>query len=667
MRRLFQYEKYLAAMFVAVIAMIALTAEAYVIHRKLSYFSGGQFCNPFGLTTWTEYAAYIVEAIVYDITFYGTLFLVLTAWFLPRRRWNPAQRCFVAFVLVQTGVAIAVAIKWEILTYFGHKFDVAILRELTNGKLTSAFAWVNIAEFAWIVGLIAVALFIIAVALRALRTLGQNIDTWRPGRWHILCLFILWALLCGNHFIILPFSSLRYGLSQKSSYQAVNAVLERASDFDNDGFGPLTCPADPNNFDSSIQPYAVDVPGNGIDEDGLAGDLEKIDPAAQRPGIRSINASNGMNVILVVVETFRVDAVEMRLDGRPVAPFLDSLRRKHAYTSLAFSNYGVTSRAIKSIFFGSLHYTDKSPSIINVLRRNGYRIYGVSAQNEDWGNTYSLTGLNQADKYYDARFANWDQKQLTTCQKMDKMSLTLSADEVNRRAFDMIDSAAGQPFFMYLNYQDLHYPYYDPSMEKVFIEHPRTDVAFFRPENRMAILRQYGNAAHHLDKAIQSLFAALDARGISNNTMVVIVGDHPDSFYENGVFGHAWTVDEHQKRTPLFVINGRGDYRVPIGQDEIAEIILNTVDARLRLNRLTFSTDRAKRLFVLTGTLAMPRQIAWLSVDDLTTYDFTTNRVQLGKTTPWIRPNDIPDASYSMFKTLVNRWESEHWELKYGK
>ena len=65
---------------------------------------------------------------------------------------------------------------------------------------------------------------------------------------------------------------LRYGWSRKGSGMLVTAALDRLTDWDLDGTGWLATPSDPAPFDGSIHPYAVEIPGNGIDENGGGGD-----------------------------------------------------------------------------------------------------------------------------------------------------------------------------------------------------------------------------------------------------------------------------------------------------------------------------------------------------------------------------------------------------------
>ena len=67
--------------------------------------------------------------------------------------------------------------------------------------------------------------------------------------------------------------SFEFGLRHKPTSQMFAAVIARATDLDGDGFALLAHPRDPNLLDARVHPYAFDVPGNGIDEDGIAGDL----------------------------------------------------------------------------------------------------------------------------------------------------------------------------------------------------------------------------------------------------------------------------------------------------------------------------------------------------------------------------------------------------------
>lgn len=639
--------------------LAVLASEAYLVHRTEQFFGGGALNRPFGIDSRREVAAYFMEGVGYDLLFYGTLCAIFFCFPLVRRLNVFQRNVLLAFGLGGVFATVLTA-RWKIFEYFKNEFDIGVLKELTAGKLTHLFAWVGLEQFLLLL-IVPVLLLAFAAILRILGRFGRGIRSLRPGGRVFAILALGWAVLVFNHFATTQYEDLRFGLSNKLSYSTIDKALVAVTDFDGDGFGPLTVPKDPDNRDENIHPYAVDYPANGVDEDALAGDLPELSPASYEDAIPFLESTNGQNVILIVVETFRVDVIDKTIDGREVTPFLNQVANKHAYTDLAYSNYGVTARAIHSLFKGSLHYNESDPSISDELRRLGYKTFAVSAQNETWGDTAKIVGFDHFDKVFDARDVDWNSRELTTWQKMNPMGLTVDSSELNGHIWPIIDKAKNDPFFLYINYQDLHYPYHNPEMDLVFIDKGVVTADFFKAENREAILRQYANAAHHLDKSIQALWEHLSSLGLDDKTMVVIIGDHPDSFYENGLLGHAWTVDEHQRRTPLFIINGKGVYKTPVGQDEIASMVFNTLDPDVQLPSLSFSFDPDKRVFELSALLEEPRQIAWISPDDLVTYDFKTARLQLGKDAPWIRPDEITtgDPKYYLFKSLVHRWESE--------
>lgn len=636
-----------------------VTSEAFLLHRTEQCFGGGALNRPFSLSSWPDLAIYFGIATAYDLLGFATLCLVLF-WFTKARGFNPLQRnVLVAFVLGGLFSTVVVA-KWKIHEYFKNSFDLDVLKELTGGKLANSLAWITLEQFLLLLILPALLLAFLLV-VRLLGRFGRTIVPMKLNRKLLPGLIIAWPALISAHFFTAPYENLRFGLSHKLSYSSLDHVLVALSDFDRDGFGPLTTPRDSDNGAHEIHPYALDYPGNGTDENALAGDLSAIHPQVRTFGMPDFKANNGMNVVLVVVETFRVDVIGKRIDGREVTPFLNEMARTQAYTDQAYSNYGVTARAIQSLFKGSLHYTKEDPSIADELRRVGYRTYAYSAQDESWGDTDTIVGLDRFDQVFDARDIDWDQRDLSTWQKMNRIGLTLDSRELNRHLFALLDRARDERFFLYINYQDLHYPYHNPEMERVFIKDGATTADFFKAANREEILRQYANAAHHLDGSMRALWEHMRSLDVDQNTVLVIIGDHPDSIYENGLLGHAWTVDEHQRRTPLFVINGKGRYSTPIGQDEIAGIVANSLGTDKPLAPVSFFPDREKRIFELSALLEQPRQIAWISPHDLVTYDFKTARVQLGKDRAWLKLAELStaDPRYGLFKDLVHRWESE--------
>jgi hypothetical protein len=105
------------------------------------------------------------------------------------------------------------------------------------------------------------------------------------------------------------------------------------TDFDRDGYGSPTCsggrPTRPVRT-PRIYPYALEIPGNGIDENGVGGDLPADWPAVLEPPPAGGPWRSVPDVVLIVLESFRADAIGATSDGRPVTPVLDAIAARGA-------------------------------------------------------------------------------------------------------------------------------------------------------------------------------------------------------------------------------------------------------------------------------------------------------------------------------------------------
>ena len=125
------------------------------------------------------------------------------------------------------------------------------------------------------------------------------------------------------------------------------------------------------------------------------------------------------------------------------------------------------------------------------------------------------------------------------------------------------------PFFLALSTQDTHAPYFASTSH----DYGTSD----------AELNRYLNAVHSTDKLIGQLAYALDKMNLSDDTLVVITGDHGEAFGEHGQTTHNWTVYDEETRIPLLLVNWR---MFPCEQ---------------RVNRLARQIDIAPTVLALLG------------------------------------------------------------------
>jgi arylsulfatase A-like enzyme len=152
-----------------------------------------------------------------------------------------------------------------------------------------------------------------------------------------------------------------------------------------------------------------------------------------------------------------------------------------------------------------------------------------------------------------------------------------NAARINRDALNWISAQEpGRPFFVFLNYFDTHDPYVPPRgaggrfgripsspEERAVIRlwtSPESD--HNQPRALIEMARDcYDDCIAYLDDQLGRLFDELEARGIFENTVVVITADHGEHFGEHaGLLGHRQSVYSQEIRVPLVVTGPR---RVP--------------------------------------------------------------------------------------------------------
>lgn len=106
---------------------------------------------------------------------------------------------------------------------------------------------------------------------------------------------------------------------------------------------------------------------------------------------------------------------------------------------------------------------------------------------------------------------------------------------------DWIDNGGDTPFFATVWTGMPHYPYYPGEEPKDYVTDP--------DKNR------YLNALRVGDEALAELVEGLRSRGILDETLLVVVGDHGEAFGEHGNYIHARALYQENLHVPLALIN----------------------------------------------------------------------------------------------------------------
>lgn len=630
---------------VPAVALATAAAELLIADRKYGVFSGG-----FGQAEAVDTAG---ERLVFFAA-YGVsqLALVLLVWSVCAWASRTSGRSAAAlnFAFAYGGAMLGVLVaRYQLHSYFSDAVDFALLKNLGGGSLTDALLFGK-NEIALGFAAVAVVGAVWWVALRLLqRWAGRDVPAPRPA-WRWACTAsVLWLAALG----MVPYLSedATRGLDRTIAWGTADEVAAALTDFDGDGYGLVGLQVDPQPFDATRHPLALDIPGNGIDEDGYGGDLVLVPVPHPRP--EAVVPANGPNVVVIVMESTRGEAIGKRIDGRLVAPNLTALAAQGAGIRSSYSHVGFTTASLKSIFAGDLAPSAGAASLFTELKKSGYRTSVFSGQPEDFGDISATVGMrSHADTFIDAETLR-DKRAFSFAAQgsllVDEGVLLGEFDRVLGRR-----DAWTRPQFVYLNFQSPHFPYDHPGVPHRFANPPlpRSQIEASRQGE---VARTYWNAVAHADDALGALIARLKALGEWENTILLVTGDHGESLFEDGFLGHGHVINQRQFATFLALNRPLPGVHGPISISDYRALLLDLLAERT-------PAPPAFQPFMHIGDLDRPSTIGMAG----TAFGIVSLRLDRGdacfERPAHCRPfSGLTGREREVVDQLVARWGSERW------
>jgi arylsulfatase len=264
-------------------------------------------------------------------------------------------------------------------------------------------------------------------------------------------------------------------------------------------------------------------------------------------------------VVLVVIDTLRLDHTSLGGHVRDTTPFLAELAQRAVVFDAARAASSWTRPSMASLFSSRLPAShgcegrlDRVASTVKLLpellRDAGYDTRAVQAN----GNLASIHGFDRGFAHY---------------LSVKGRPLVPYADAAFLR--DIIEGSVRAlqppPFFLYLHYVDPHDPYllhperdWNPGYAGTFDGSARSIDPFRlrRPSapNAQRAIDLYDGEVAWTDDRLRELFAWLDAQGTLDHAWVVVTSDHGEGLWQHEIQGHADEVFEEQLRVPLMLI-----------------------------------------------------------------------------------------------------------------
>lgn len=631
-------------------ASIVTLFEAYLLERKFGFFRGGYLAG-YHLEGRADTAAFLLASLLSDfliVAFVSGAVLYIAA----HARLRRAAATCLAVGLAVGPIVVDNFIAYELLRYLGDELNLPLLIALTGGAPSELIAVSNAHAFLPAMGIFT-AIIVSGGLVWAINRHGPEAGLPSAPRllnapamvgvYAIAAIVAICAIRVGSE-------TMDFGMRRKSTGKIVGAVVAFATDVDRDGYGLFDRPPDPAPFNSVIRPYAIEIPGNGIDENGVGGDLP-AGPEYREEGPPPSAWTAKPHIVFVMLESIRGDVIGARFGDRPVTPVLDQLAARGLSFGRMYSHNGFTAQSRYHALVGSLANLRGRTNLLDDFRANGYEVAFFSAQDETFGGPAVTIPPASADVFFHA--ADMPEKRFTRFSTPG--SLALPFDVLENQVREFLDRRQpGKPLFLYVNFQDSHFPYGHAGIQSL-VSNVRLAESEIQPNALDALRAMYLNTLANVDAAVGRVLSRTEER-LGTTPAVIVTSDHGESLFEEGLLGHGYALNDAQTRIPLIVVGLPFTARTPMGQIDLRDAIGEALARQdtSRPGRISPATDG--RVFQYLGLIDVPSQIGFQLPDGRLVYDFRQNQVRVADG-PWLNAGSIDAATSKMYLELVHYWE----------
>lgn len=291
------------------------------------------------------------------------------------------------------------------------------------------------------------------------------------------------------------------------------------------------------------------------------------------------SGSRPLNLLIFAVDTLRADHLSCYGYRRLTSPHIDRLASRGVLFERAYAPNVPTTPAYASMLTGMDVMSTRMvalqpneplpahlPTLPELLRERGYASVCIGFQGQQQEERF-----RGFDQYHTFRsWMSWEERPGDKAEKLNEVALPL-LDEFVRR---------DQPFLLFLRHMDPHAPYLPPApFDRLFYSGDETDRKHLRdPQRSMKpvfdfapfadffkswmppgvtdaeyVVAQYDGAVAYMDACIQRLLTRLEELGVADDTIVMLTGDHGESFLEHDIYFDHHGLYEATIHVPLII------------------------------------------------------------------------------------------------------------------
>jgi arylsulfatase A-like enzyme len=260
------------------------------------------------------------------------------------------------------------------------------------------------------------------------------------------------------------------------------------------------------------------------------------------------------NIVHLGIDSLRADHMSCYGYHRLTTPFIDRFAQEATLFERTYSPHIPTTSGYGSMLTGTDCFTNqvvalrhKGPmrpevaTLPEILKAQGYNTTSVGFE----GNPAS----RGFDKYINfENWGSWNEGRSPKAQNLNNVAIPELERLVKQK----------EPFYLLLRHMDPHSPYLPPEpFERMFYHgnecdprnHSMEPVMSFKPfcdyfaswmppgiTDKDYVIAQYDGAVAYMDACIQTIFTAIEALGIAENTIVILNSDHGETLYDHDCY-----------------------------------------------------------------------------------------------------------------------------------
>ena len=318
-------------------------------------------------------------------------------------------------------------------------------------------------------------------------------------------------------------------------------VARRLADLDGDNYSVILGEQDCDNSNPKVHPFALELPGNGVDEDCdgqdhappppavTAATRDALDAKAYRALLPAWRESDGVketlartagyNIVLIVVDALRADYLRPLSRVRERYPHLAQVLARGRRFTRAVSSAAGTDVGMATLLTGEILYSSLGRHTMPMaFRKAGLRTHGIYQREvERWlGPMVARRGLS-------------GRKVLINDPDQEELGTRATAGRVSNWGIQFIRRHVDRQFFLWLHYFDVHeHHQIDPETLrfKGGVPPPASD----RPRDQKG---KYEQMVRHIDHHLGRFMGELEALDLTKKTILVFISDHGEGLAQD--------------------------------------------------------------------------------------------------------------------------------------